>query len=212
MNLHARGAVCLLVLLSSACSSNTDAPANSNGPDGEQDLSNVIYVPNVTDEALERMLAITPKTDARQAVIVDSPDLTAPVSKDSPATLRFHLVGETAHAPALRFAPSSHAPSKWRRGVHEFLQLLAPERIAHAHGEPYNGTAYYLVISDKDSKQILQVFTPETSYTPEALDWQHLVEAPQPLTLEITSAFFESNSVPVDGGPFVGGKFQFRIE
>jgi len=212
MNLHRRGAVCLLVLLGLACSSNSDAPANPNGPDGEQDTDNVIYVPNVTDEALDRMLAITPKTDARQAAIVDSPDLTAPVSKDSPATFQFHLQGQSAQAPGLRFAPSSPAPSKWRRGLHELLQLLAPERIAHAHGEAYNGTAYYLVISDKDSKQILQVFTPETSYTPEAVDWQHLVEAPQPLTLEITSAYFESNNVTVDGGPFVGGKFQFQIE
>lgn len=172
----------------------------------------MIYVPNVTDEALDRMLAITPKTDARQAAVVDSPDLTAPVSKDSPATFQFHLLGQTAHAPGLRFAPEDSARSKWRRGFHEFLQLLAPERIAHAHGEPYNGTAYYLVISDEDSKPILQVFTPETSYTPEALDWKHLVEAPQPLTLEITSAYFESNNVTADGGPFVGGKFQFRIE
>ena len=172
----------------------------------------MIYVPNVTDEALDRMLAITPKTDARQAAVVDSPDVTAPVSKDSPATFQFHLVGQTAHAPGLHFAPNNRAPSAWRRGFHEFLQLLAPERIAHAHGEPYNGTAYYLVISDKDSKPILQVFTPETSYTPEAVDWNHLVEAPQPLTLEITSAYFESNNVTADGGPFAGGKFQFRIE
>ncbi|HEX2672585.1 MAG TPA: hypothetical protein VHM25_17000 [Polyangiaceae bacterium] len=209
MNLHRRGAACLLVLVISACSSSSDAPAN---PDGEQDLGDVIYVPNVTDEALERMLAITPKTDARQAVVVDSPDLSAPVSKDSPATLHFHLLGETTRAPALPFAPSHSAPSKWRRGFHELVQLLAPERIAHAHGEPYNGTAYYLVISDKDSKHLLQVFTPETSYTPEAADWKHLVEAPQPLTLEITSAYFEGNNVTADGGPFVGGKFQFRIE
>lgn len=172
----------------------------------------MIYVGEPTDEALERMLDITPKTDPRHAAVVDSPDFSAPVSKDSPATFQFHLVGETAHTPGTGFAPSNHAPSKWRRGLHDFLQLLTPVRVAHAHGEPYNGTAYYLVITDKDSKTLLQVFTSETAYTPESVDWQHLVDAPQPLTLEITSAFFESNSVPADGGPYAGGKFQFRIE
>lgn len=212
MTLHRRTAACALVLLISACSSNSDGPAKQSGPAGEQDLSNVIYVPSVTDEALEHMVAIAPKTDTRQVAIVDSPDFTAPVPKDSPATIEFHLLSETAHTPGLRFAPNGEASPKWRRGLHELMQLLAPERVAHAHGEAYNGTAYYLVITDKDSKQILQVFTPETSYTPEALDWQHMVEAAQPLTLEITSAFFESNNVPAGGGPFVGGKFQFRIE
>jgi hypothetical protein len=211
MNLHRRGAACLLVLLLSACSSNSDAPANGNG---KPDISNVIYVGAPNDETLESMLDMTPKTDAQHAVIVDSPDLTVPVSKDNPVTFEFHVVGETAHAP--RSAPSKQAPSLWRRGVHDFMQLLAPVRTAHAHGEAYNGTAYYLVITDKNSKQILQVFTSGTesgsSFAPEALDWQHLVDAPQPLTLEITSAYFENNSVPADGGPFVGGKFQFTIE
>ncbi|MEI9949066.1 MAG: hypothetical protein WDO74_08800 [Pseudomonadota bacterium] len=92
------------------------------------------------------------------------------------------------------------------------MQLLAPERIAHAHGTPYNGPAYYLVISGADSKQILQVFTSGASFTPEAEDWKHLAQAPQPLSLKITSAIFEENSIPANGGPFVGGKFPFRIE
>ena len=212
MTLHRRSAACALVLLISACSSNSDAPTKPAGPAEEQDLSNVIYVPSVTDEALEQMVAIVPKADARQVAIVDSPDFSVPVPKNGPATFKFHLLSETAHIPGLRFAPNREASPKWRRGLHELMQLLVPERIAHAHGEAYNGTAYYLVITDQDSKPILQVFTPETSYTPEALDWQHLVEAAQPLTLEITSAFFETNNVPAGGGPFAGGKFQFRIE
>ncbi|HYQ42366.1 MAG TPA: hypothetical protein VER11_10360 [Polyangiaceae bacterium] len=212
MNLHRRGFACLLVLLLSACSSDSNAPANQNGPDGQQDISNVIYVGGVTDEALERMLDVAPKNDPRQAVIVDAPDLSVPVPKETAATFEFHLATEAKRAPSLHPGPAGNPPSKWRRGVHEFLQFLAPERIAHAHGTPYNGTAYYLVITDKDSKQILQVFTSGTSFTPEAADWQHLTDAPQPLTLAITSAFFEDNSVPSDGGPFVGGSFQFRIE
>ncbi len=92
------------------------------------------------------------------------------------------------------------APSIWQRSFHELLQLLAPERIAHAHGTPYNGPAYYLVISGADSKQILQVFTSGASFTPEAEDWKHLAQAPQPLSLKITSAIFEENSIPANGG------------
>jgi len=212
MNLHRRGFACLLVLSLSACSSDSNAPTGQNDPGGEQDISNVIYVGGVTDEALERMLDGTPKNDPRQTVIVDAPDLGSPVPKDTAATFQFHLATEAKRMPGLQPVPASNSASIWQRGFHELLQFLAPERVAHAHGTPYNGTAYYLVITDKDSKQILQVFTPETSFTPEAVDWQHLTDAPQPLTLKITSAFFDDNSVTTDGGPFVGGSFQFRIE
>ncbi len=172
----------------------------------------MIYVGGATDEALKRLLDVAPKNDAKHVVIIDSPDLKAPVPKDSPATLQFHLVGETTRAPGLRPRPAGPPPSKWQRSFHELLELLAPERIAHAHGTPYNGTAYYLVITGADSKQILQLFTAQTSFTPEAVDWQNLVQAPQPLTLDVTSAFFDENDIPAGEGPFVGGSFQFRIE
>ena len=167
---------------------------------------------SVTDDALLRMLDLTPKHDPGQVVIVDAPDLGTPVPKDTAATFQFHLAIEATRMPGLPPGTNGKPASMWRRGFHEFLNFLAPERVAHAHGTPYNGTAYYLVITDKDSKQILQVFTQETSFTPELVDWQHLTDAPQPLTLKITSAFFEENSVPADGGPFVGGSFPFRIE
>jgi len=200
------------MLLLASCSSNSNAPTDHHDTGGEQDISNVIYVGGVTDEALVRLLDVAPKHDARQAVIIDSPDLTAPLAKDSPATFGFHLATEATRSPGLRLRPAGAPPAKWRRPVQDFLRLLAPERIAHAHGVPYNGTAYYLVFTGADSKQVLQVFTAGTSFTPEAVDWQHLTEAPQPVTLEITSAFFEDNSIPADGGPFVGGTFPFRIE
>src|SRR6478609_6983520 len=123
MNWHRHGAACLLALLISACSSNSDAPTNSNGPTGQQDISNVIYV-GPTDEALVRLLDVAPKADPRQAVIVDSPDLSAPVSKDSPATLQFHLASETARAKGRR--TPANAPSKWQRGVHKSCSSSRP--------------------------------------------------------------------------------------
>lgn len=181
-------------------------------PGGQPDISNVIYVGGATDEALERFLDGTPKSDPRQAVLIDSPDLDAPVSKDGPATFQFHLASEAKRRPGSHSTPAGASRSTWQRGWHEVLQFLTPERVAHAHGAPYNGIAYYLVFTGADSKPVLQVFTPQTAFTPEAVDWQHLTEAPQPLSLRISSAFFDENSIPADGGPFIGGTFTFRIE
>lgn len=210
MNPYRPGAAFALLLLLSSCSSDASAPADHH-PNG-QDISDVIYVGGVTDEALERLLDTKPKDDPRQAMVVESPDLSAPLPQDSAATFKFHLASEAKRAPSLQRGSGRSQPSKWQRSFHEVLQFLAPVRVAHAHGAPYNGTAYYLVITDANSQQKLQVFTTETSFTPEAVDWQNLVQAPQPLTLSITSAFFEDNDVPVDGGPFVGGAFPFEIE
>jgi len=211
MNAHRRHAACLLLLLLSGCSSDTRAPTAKNGPEAP-DIRNVIYVGGTTDDALLRLLDVTPKNDPRQTVTFDSPDLSAPVPKGSPATLQFRPASQAARTPGASPMPTNNPSSKWRRGFNEVLEFLAPERLAHAHGVPYNGTAYYLVITDKDSNQLLQLFTAEASFTPEAVDWQHMVDAPQPLTIRITSAFFEDNSIPVDGGPFVAGVFPFRIE
>jgi hypothetical protein len=208
MNPYRRRAAFVLLLGLCSCSSNASAPTDPGG----QDISDVIYVGGVTDEALERMLDVTPKEDPRQALVVESPDLSAPLPADSAATFEFHLASTAQRAPVVPVGPVGSQPSKWQRSFREFVHLLAPVRIAHAHGAPYNGTAYYLVITDADSKQRLQVFTTETSFTPEAVDWQNLVQARQPLTLTITSAFFEDNDVPASGGPFVGGTFPFRIE
>jgi hypothetical protein len=88
------------------------------------------------------------------------------------------------------------------------LQFLAPERIAHAHGEPYSGPALLPRDHDADSKQRLQVFTPKTSFTPEAGDWQKLVQAPQPLKLEITSAFFGKTGSPWTAGHSSAASFR----
>ena len=211
MNPHRRRAAGLFLLLLSSCSSDASAPASKKPPGDEQDLADVIYVGSVTDEALTRLLDVPTKNDARHALRIDSPDLSAPLPKDSPATWQFQLATETKRSPDPRARPVANRSSKWQRSFHELLQLLAPERIAHAHGAPYSGDAYYLVFTDADSTRRLQVFTTAMSFTPEAVDWQNLVQAPQPLTLAISSAYFDEN-VPADGEAFVGGTFSFRIE
>jgi len=89
---------------------------------------------------------------------------------------------------------------------------LCAERAAAAHGVPFNGTGYFLVVSDASSRQLLRVFTDETSYTPDASRWGYLASSQQPLTLSITWAQFEENDIPVNSGPFVGGTLPLTIE
>jgi len=127
----------LLLLLLAACSSDQSSP-----PTTEPDLGDVIYVGDeVTDEALAKLLAVPATNDPKQALVVDSPDLSMPLPKDTPATFQFRLANETARAPGPHGNPARHPRSKWQRPLHEFLQFLAPERIAHAHGAPYYGPA-----------------------------------------------------------------------
>ena len=211
MNPHRRLAAGVMLLLLASCSSNASAPSDHHDHD-TVDTSEVVYVGAVTDEALEQLLAVTPKDDPRYAVVIDSPDLTRAVPKESAANFEFHSTTPLALAPNPPPTPAVHPRSPFQRSFHEFLRFISPERVAHAHGEPYNGPAYYLVFSDADAKVRLQVFTNKTSFTPEAIDWENLVQAPQPLTLQIISAVFEENDIPADSGPYAGVSTSFRIE
>jgi hypothetical protein len=208
MDLHRRWVAAATLMLLLGCSNESDDATNE--PAGPADISNVIYAGGTTDEALLRLLDAAPKDEPQQYVIVDAPDLSEPLSPDTAPTFELHLASEARHVPAPRALPAP--PPVWQRALREVLQLLGPPRVAHAHGVPYNGTAYYLVISDADAKPQLQLFTGKTSYTPETDVWQKLAQAKQPLTLTIISGFFEDNDIPADGGPFVGGTFELRIE
>lgn len=200
------------LLLLAACSSNTDATGNTPETGGLPDISNVVYVGGTTDEALLRLLDVTAKDVATQRAILDAPDLSAPLPQDSPGTFSFHLASQTARTPRPGANPRSPPGSKFQRPLRELMRFIAPERVAYAHGTPYNGTAYLLVIADANAKPALRVFTNQTSYTPDAGLWQSLALAAQPLSLSITSGFFEENNIPEDGGPFVGGTFAFRVQ
>jgi hypothetical protein len=204
-----RAALGIALLLLASCSSKADDKGALATP---SDLSDVYYGGGATDEALKHLLDAKVKDEPSQYVIVDAPDLDSPVPRDSPATLEFHLASQALHEPMRRSKPAPQAPPAWQRPLRELLQLLGPPRLAYAHGAPYNGTAYLLVVRDADAKLQLRAFTGKGSYTPEADAWQRLVDAPQPLTLEITSAFFEGNDIPADGGPFAGGTFEFQID
>jgi hypothetical protein len=169
-------------------------------------LSDVIYVGGTTDEALEVMLDAAPKDVASQHVTFISPEASATLSKDTPATIEFHAPS----AKNQRFEPPwSGVPE--RSFIAELKQLLTPIGVAYAHGTPFNGTAYFLVFEDAYRSARLRVFTNQSAYTPTSTEWAALAGGPQPIRVSVTSATFEENAVLADGGPFVAGALEFSI-
>lgn len=205
MMLLRRGVTFGLLLTLSSCSSSDEPKAAE--PDAAPDLEDVVYLSGTTDEALERLVDANAKDDPSQYVIVDAPDFSVPLPADTPAIFEYHLASEATRAPLL-----PPAPPAWQRPLREVLKLLGPPRVAYAHGAPFNGNGYFLTILDADDEPVLRVFTGKNDYAPTTERWQTLVQAKQPLTLEVTSAFFENNDIPSDGGPYIGGSFEFSIE
>ncbi len=202
-------AVCALT----ACSSKSDGASAAPALPVPMlsDLVDVVYVGGPTDESLLHLLVARVEDEPSKRLVLDSPDTSVPAAKELPATIAFHSASQASVAPRRRAPESAERPA-WRRLASQVLAFVSPERSAWAHGTPYNGQAYYLVVNDATGKLQLRVFTAQTSYTPDTGTWQKLAGAAQPLTLQATSGFFEENEIPIDGGPFVGGSFQFSIQ
>ncbi len=177
----------------------TGEPPTSNEPD----LAGVIYAGAATDEALSALLLATPKTDAAQAVVVDTPATGATLPKDVPPTIEWHVKGSSASrevSPGARFVGAAAALASW----------FGP-REAFAHGAPVNGRAYLLSFSTPKTPDLVRVFTTELAYTFDAASWTKLALAGEPITLVVTNAIFEDNRVAQDGGPFAGEAVTFLI-
>jgi hypothetical protein len=168
------------------------------------------YVGAATDDALIRLLDAPPEDVTSRPLAIDSPPAGAALAVDSPGAFAFR-----ATAALLRPGPRTARPTPppaWRRALCELAELLGPEREAAAHGTPFNGTGFYLVVTDAASRPLLRAFTDQTSYTPGAEQWAALASGAQPLTLNITWAEFEENRIPAGSGPFVGGVLPFTVE
>jgi hypothetical protein len=168
------------------------------------DYSDVLYVGATTDEALSRLLDLAPRDDAARRVVVDTPAAGAALDCTGPAPISFHPA--VTAALELRRRPVARA-GRPRLGA-ELAALLGPIRRAHAHGTPFNGTGYFLAVTDHAGQHRLRVFTDRTSYTPGGDVWSALCAAPRPLQLTITWAAFEANAIPDGGGPFVGATIE----
>lgn len=196
----------LAYALASACC--IGCSSSHHDHDETASLGDVVFVGGTTDEALSVMLDSTAKDVASERVTFVSPAPAAELSKDAPVTVEF----QTARAERLRPpARLPFVPSPPQRALWDLKQLLAPIRVAHAHGTPFNGTGYFLVFADASGMARLRVFTAQTAYTPDEAAWRGLAIGRQPIALRITSATFEENAVLVDGGPFAAGSIEFSV-
>lgn len=176
---------------------------------GGDDLADVLYEGEATDEALVELLASTPVDDASQSASFLTPAAGATLD---PATVQTFTwaVGGTA----LRIAPVPAGSSRSARAAKRDVSWLERAagvifdvREAHAHGAPVNGRAYLLVFSTASDAKLLRVFTTELQYVPDTAAWEKL-SAAGAVSVTITNAIFEQNRVAPEGGPFVGPALQ----
>jgi hypothetical protein len=184
---------------------------DANDPDANDPVQ---YVGGTTDEALEHLLDASATQKAGFALSLDAPT-GSDLAKQTPALFSFRKQSQTGIVPpALRgrsLETDSVLPHWFSRGLRELAELIGPERVAHAHGTPYNGEGYFLSFDDKAGTPLLQVFTSSTSFTPSQPQWDQLAAAGQPLKLSIVWATFEENEVAEGGGPYLGLEYQFTI-
>lgn len=206
-----------------ACGGDDTGPAKSDVPQGYEDVS---LEGDVTDETLAGLalaLADGAHEDPSQAPVIAKPAAGVELPKATVPELSWTF-GPTAHrgcrAPAVRWAGLAPAPLRdvrqsFQHDLAAFTaplrELLSAPRSAHAHGEPYNGTATLVELTAKDGAKLLRVFTSEQTLTPSQAAWDEIAAAAQPITIKLTSAVFEENRVTADGGPFAGSTTDFTI-
>ena len=174
---------------------------------------------DVTDETLlafqSALDQAPPANSPSQAATLDQPANGTALPRASAPTFTWHF-GPTASrangAHPFRWAgsiPASvHAPPPVSSPLRE---LFGPPRSAHAHGDPFNGTATYLTFSVDSDPKLVRVFTGTTSYSPASEVWDKMVTAGKPITLTLVSAIFEQDRIVPSGGPFAGSTTQFTV-
>jgi hypothetical protein len=216
----------MTVLLYACGDDDVDEPASAAG--------DVILEGDVTDEtfvAFESAVEQSPPAnDPARAAVLDEPAEGAMLPRTPAPLFRWHF-GPTAERPGgatLRRAalepaspagagfllpgralPAAHGSFAWLAAP--FREVLGPIRSAHAHGDPFNGTATYLRFSVDADPKLVEVFTGATSYTPAADAWEKMTGAGAPITLTMVSATFEQDRVVQDGGPVAGSVITFTV-
>lgn len=80
-----------------------------------------------------------------------------------------------------------------------------------AEAAPFTGVGFWLRY-ERGSAKLLDVFTSNRDYTPNADAWERLSAGSGAITLHIDSADFEANTIVEDGGPYTGMATEFTIE
>ena len=91
----------------------------------------------------------------------------------------------------------------WHADPSDFAQCGAPGEVVMTHG---------LRFGSASNDRLLEVFTTLPEYTPDAMHWQKLVEASEPITVSLTTGTFVGTDLPEEGGPFIGQALTFTIE
>jgi hypothetical protein len=177
-----------------ACS---DDGSSGGGAGPAEDLSDVIYEAEATDEALEALLAQSPKDEPAEAAQLSEPLDAAELDGATPVRFAWS-VGPTARL-------------RHEGPLEKALGFVLGVREAYAHGTPVSGRGYWLVFATAEDPKVLRVFTLDLSYTPDDAAWAKLKAATGPINVSVTNAIFEENRVTPDGGPFAGPSIEFTI-
>lgn len=187
-------------------------------------VGDVVLEGVVTDEAYGALdVALgngAPKDEPARTATLDAPADGASLPRATAPTFSWHFgAGMTQRTPGVGEDAPCFAfgrPSQTTSATHvdwtaPLRMLLVPVRVAHAHGDPFNGTGTFLVFSTDTTPNLVRVFTSNTTYTPSAEAWGKMTSAGKPITLKLVSAIFESNRVAQDGGPFAGTTTTFTV-
>jgi len=206
-----------------ACSAGAPDEAGSDHATVEDELADVVYQGQVTDEALLRLLDSAPQPEAQPQLSVCVPQAGAGLVGEAPIEFSFArqscaLEPDARIEPRSMAAPSPerHAANAGTRAAREpllsvLLSAFAPIGVAHAHGAPFNGTGYYLRVVDAAGEVSMQAFTDATTYTPTQAQWTRMAESTGPLRLEIVWAEFDNNEV-AGNGPFEARPVSFQLQ
>jgi len=194
---------CLLAVLSlPACGDSRDAP-DAPAPPATQ------YIGAVTDEALARLLALPLEDATAGPWAISSPSADAALSGSEPIVLSVQRAATAEHVSKRPARPRLAQSRCFGARVSRFLQPIA---VAHAHGLPFNGRAFYFVVNDAVAGTRVRIFADRTSVTLDSAKAAELRGAAQPLTLSVITAVFEQNEVASGAGPFALGSTRFFVE
>jgi hypothetical protein len=175
------------------CSSDEDEPAQQKAED-----ESVVFEGGTSDEALDSITGATARADDGKAAHITAPASTDLLPRDLPPTFVWSA-GTASVDPLPGRWPATFQDDVTDRSV--LRRLLGPEARAFAHGDPYNGVAYYLVLS-KGDEALVKVLTGATSYQPAAEAWTKVVASGGPITVRLVTARLENNLIASGGGPY----------
>jgi hypothetical protein len=204
MLIRSLAALAVSSCLAGCASAAGDAPSEARAPER---VGDVVYGDGTNDEGLLELLdAPVVRSTQAEPVIVEPADQSV---LTEPRRFEYLARASADHSAAPR-PPRTRVPrSPWRSFLDELWVL---ERTAHAHGNPMNGDAFFLVFSTPAQPKLLRIFTRETSHLPSLPDWKRLASGNGPITLRVTRATFEQGRLAAGGGPYVSQPVHFAID